>query len=93
MIGPAGLAFRRRCWRELRQAGALWQTCDHLHKNLEEGGNEVEEKEDTSPVAEPPPKKLPNLVDSDLKSSQLLFVSFNDFLLCNKNEDLIRLFP
>ena len=59
----------------------------------EEEEKKVEEKEDTSPVAEPPPKKLPNLVDSDLKSSQLLFVSFNDFLLCNKNEDLIRLFP
>ena len=42
----------------------------------------VEEKEEMSPVAEPPPKKVPNLVDSDLKSSQLLFVSLNDVLLC-----------
>ena len=38
MIGPAGLAFRRRCWRELRQTGALWQTCDQLQKILEEKG-------------------------------------------------------
>ena len=84
MIGPAGLAFRRRCWRELRQTGALWQTCDQLQKILDEagGGWKVEEKEDTSPVAPPPPKKLPNLVDSDLKSSQLLFVSLYEFLLC-----------
>ena len=48
----------------------------------EEEEKEVEEMEETSPVAAPPPKKLPNLVDSDLKSSQLLFVSLNDFLLC-----------
>ena len=61
-------------------------------KKVEEKRRSWKEK-DASPVAELPPKKLPNLVDSDLKSSQLLFVSFNDFLLCNKNEDLIRLFP
>ena len=48
----------------------------------EEEEKKVEEKEDTSPVAPPPPKKLPNLVDSDLKSSQLLFVSLYEFLLC-----------